>query len=115
MADTNIFKRGVIGLILIIGLIQDGDESAYSQQIEQLSLWCRCNNLQLNITKTVEMIVDFKKSPPCLPPLIINGCIVSSTESYKFLGTTICSDLKWESNVVSIIKKAQQKMFFLVG
>lgn len=96
----------------VIGLIRDGDESVYRQQVEQLSLWCKHNNLQLNISKTVEMVVDFKKSPSCLSPLIINSCIVSSTESYKFLGTAICSDLKWES-IIRITKKTQQRMYFL--
>ncbi|KAK3564065.1 hypothetical protein QTP86_007522 [Hemibagrus guttatus] len=44
----------------VIGLIQDGDESAYRQEIEQLAAWCSRNNLELNTLKTVEMIVDFR-------------------------------------------------------
>ncbi len=55
------------------------------------------NNLHLNIGKTVEMIINFTKSI-CFAPLNINGCIVSITDSYKFLGTTICSNLKWDNN-----------------
>ncbi|KAK2864559.1 hypothetical protein Q7C36_003713 [Tachysurus vachellii] len=31
----------------------------------------------------------------------------------EFLGTTISQDLKWECNINSIIKKAQQRMYFL--
>uniref|UniRef100_A0A8C1D980 Reverse transcriptase domain-containing protein n=1 Tax=Cyprinus carpio carpio TaxID=630221 RepID=A0A8C1D980_CYPCA len=42
----------------VIGLIQDGDESAYRQEVEQLAVWCSLNNLELNTLKTVEMIVD---------------------------------------------------------
>ena len=34
-------------------------------------------------------------------------------ESFRFLGTTIAQDLKWEQNICSLIKKAQQRMFFL--
>ncbi|KAI4882434.1 hypothetical protein NFI96_025329 [Prochilodus magdalenae] len=48
-----------------------------------------------------------------LPPLQINNTAVSMVESLKFLGTTISRDLKWEKNTISIIKKAQQRMFFL--
>ncbi|KAL0147893.1 hypothetical protein M9458_056814 [Cirrhinus mrigala] len=47
----------------VIGLIRDGDESAYRQEVEQLSLWCSRNNLELN---TVEMTVDFRRKPPAL-------------------------------------------------
>ncbi len=44
----------------LIGLIQDDDESAY----RQLAVWCSLNNLELNMLKTVEMIVDFRRTPP---------------------------------------------------
>ncbi len=52
----------------VIGLIQDGDESAYRQEVEQLAIWCSHNNLELNTLKIVEMIVDFRRNPPCTPP-----------------------------------------------
>ncbi len=47
----------------VIGLIKDGDESAYRQEVEQLAVWCSLNNLKLNTLKTVEMIVDFRRNP----------------------------------------------------
>ncbi|KAK3508499.1 hypothetical protein QTP70_031355 [Hemibagrus guttatus] len=54
----------------IIGLIQDGDESAYRQEVEQLAAWCSLNNLELNTLKTVEMILDdgLQEEHPCTPP-----------------------------------------------
>ncbi|KAF7711331.1 hypothetical protein HF521_000342, partial [Silurus meridionalis] len=97
----------------LIGLIQDGDESAYKQEVKQLVLWCSQNNLELNTLKTVEMIVDFRKHPSTLLPLTISNIPVSPVENFKFLGTTISQDLKWESNINSILKKAQQRMYFL--
>ncbi len=45
---------------------KDSDESVYRQQVEQLALWCSQNNLELNMLKTVEMTVDFRRSPPTL-------------------------------------------------
>ncbi len=55
----------------LIGLIQDGDESAYRQEVKELAVWCSLNNLELNTLKTVEMIVDFMRTPPALPTLTI--------------------------------------------
>ncbi len=52
----------------LIGLIQDGDESAYRHEVKELAVWCSLNNLELNTLKTVEMIVDFRRNPPP-PPL----------------------------------------------
>ncbi|XP_061127163.1 uncharacterized protein LOC133147084 isoform X3 [Syngnathus typhle] len=44
----------------LIGLIQDGDETAYRQEVERLVHWCSQNHLELNPLKTVEMTVDFR-------------------------------------------------------
>ncbi|XP_059825593.1 uncharacterized protein LOC132394009 isoform X2 [Hypanus sabinus] len=38
---------------------------------------------------------------------------ISIVENFRFLGTTISQDLKWEQNISSILKKAQQRMYFL--
>uniref|UniRef100_A0A673LUN5 Reverse transcriptase domain-containing protein n=1 Tax=Sinocyclocheilus rhinocerous TaxID=307959 RepID=A0A673LUN5_9TELE len=97
----------------LIGLIQDGDESAYRQEVEQLAVWCSLNNLELNTLKTVEMIMDFRRNPPALPPLTIMDSTVTAVESFRFLGTTISQDLKWDTHIDSIVKKAQQRLYFL--
>ncbi|KAK3508871.1 hypothetical protein QTP70_011009 [Hemibagrus guttatus] len=97
----------------VIGLIQDGDESAYRREVEQLAAWCSLNNLELNTLKTVEMIVDFRRNTPALPPLTIMNSTVPTVESFRFLGTTISQDLRWDTHIDSIIKKVQQTLYFL--
>ncbi|KAK3506587.1 hypothetical protein QTP70_010160, partial [Hemibagrus guttatus] len=97
----------------VIGLIQDGDESAYRQEIEQLAAWCSRNNLELNMLKTVEMIVDFRRNTPALPPLTIMNSTVPTVASFRFLGTTISQDLKWDTHIDATIKKAKQRLYFL--
>ncbi len=71
----------------LIGLIQDGDESAYRQEVKELAVWCSLNNLELNTLKPVEMIVDFRRNRPALPPLTIMNSTVTAVESFRFLGT----------------------------
>ncbi|XP_061632970.1 uncharacterized protein LOC133479688 [Phyllopteryx taeniolatus] len=96
----------------VIGLIKDGDESAYRQEAERLELWCGRHNLELNTLKTVEMIVDFRRHPsPQLP--LTSSCLVSTVETFMFLGITISQDLNWATNINSVLKKAQQRMYFL--
>ncbi|KAI2650743.1 putative RNA-directed DNA polymerase from transposon BS [Labeo rohita] len=97
----------------VIGLIRDGDESAYRQEVEQLSLWCSRNNLELNTLKTVEMMVDFRRKPPALTPLSIMNNTVAAVDSFRFLGTNISQDLKWDIHIDFIVKKAQQRLYFL--
>ncbi len=38
---------------------------------------------------------------------------VTALESFRFLGTTISHDLKWDTSIDSIVKKAQQRLYFL--
>ncbi len=57
-----------------------GDESAYRQEVKELAVWCSLNNLELNTLKTVEMIVNFRRNPPALPPLTIMNNTVAVFE-----------------------------------
>src|SRR4029434_516794 len=59
------------------------------------------------------MTVDFRRSPPALPLLTILNSTVLAVESFRFLGSTISRNLKWEPNINTIIRKAQQRMYFL--
>lgn len=43
----------------------------------------------------------------------LNDSLVSTVESFCFLGTIIVQDLKWELNIYYLIKTAQQRMYFL--
>ena len=98
----------------VIGLIKNSDESEYRDQVNKLISWCNDNNMELNVNKTKEMIVDFrrkKSSPPS--PLVIDGRTVELVQHFKFLGSTISSNLKLELNVVNIVQNVQQRQYLL--
>ena len=81
--------------------------------VERLAGWCSENDLELNVSKTKEMVFDFRKKNTPLVPLTIAGEVVEEVRSFKFLGTTISSDLKWDENFSSAIKKAHQRLYLL--
>ena len=97
----------------IVGFIQLNNETTYRDQVDRLVGWCDENNLELNVDKTKEIIVDFRKSKVDHVPLNILGKEVEIVDTFKFLGSLISNDLKWEKNVDHIAKKAQQRLFFL--
>ena len=43
----------------VVGLITDKDETAYREEVRELAVWCKDNNL--NVIKTREMLVDYRK------------------------------------------------------
>ncbi|KAK2188224.1 hypothetical protein NP493_139g01016 [Ridgeia piscesae] len=59
------------------------------------------------------MIVDFRRKKSSPSPLVIDGRTVDFVQHFKFLCSTISSNLKWELNVVNIVKKAQQRLYLL--
>ena len=93
----------------MVGLITNNDETAYSKEMRALGVWCQGNNLSLNVNKTKEMIVDFRKQQREHPPIHINRTVVEKVESFKFLGVHITDKLKWSTHTDSVVKKVQQR------
>lgn len=63
-----------------------GDESADKREIEHVVEWCSYNKHLLLISKTKEIIIDFKKgkSGDCTT-VFTNGSVVKRFSSFKFL------------------------------
>ena len=97
----------------VVGLITNNDETAYREEVRALRVWCQENNLTLNINKTKEMIVGFRKQQREHPPIHIDGTVVEKVESFKFLGVHITDKLKWSTHTDSVVKKEQQRLFNL--
>ena len=97
----------------VVELISGGDESAYQAQVEHLTAWCRINNLLLNTSKTKELIVDFRKKKTDIQPLHTSGECVERVTDFRFFGVHISEDLTWGTNMAELVKKAQQRLYFL--
>ncbi len=50
------------------------------------SLWCSENNLSLNVEKTKEIVVDFRRVHTQHAPLTINGATVDRVEQHQVPG-----------------------------
>ncbi|KAM9817931.1 uncharacterized protein ACBT44_008375 [Syngnathus typhle] len=97
----------------LVGLITKGDETQYRLEVDLLTTWCRDNNLLLNVDKTKEIVVDFRKGHTQHLPLTIDGAVVERVSSAKFLGVHISEDLSWSTNTASLTKKARRRLYFL--
>ena len=89
----------------VIGLISDDDESAYRDDVKQLVSWCASNDLVLNVSKTKEIVVDFRKSKSVPSTLIVNNSEVEIVDSFKFVGIHITSNLSWSLHARYMCKK----------
>ena len=94
------------------GLIHE-DDSSYREAVEELTEWCDRNYLELNVTKTKELVINFRRAKVNMDQIIIRGQPVEIVTNYKYLGTIIDNKLDWSPNIEACCKKANQRMYFL--
>ena len=67
-----------------------------------------------SMSKTKEVIVDYKKRRAEQAPINIDGAVVEQVESFKFLRVHITNDLSWSKHNKTVLKRAQQNLFPLM-
>jgi hypothetical protein len=72
----------------VVGLITDNDETA-NREVRELAVWCQDNNLTLNVSKTKELIVDYRKRRAEQPLINNDGAVVERVESFTVLGVHV--------------------------
>ena len=94
---------------------QQSSLTSYTRCVDMFASWCCDNFLQLNITKTKELLFDFSKRSEftSVTPIKINNEAIETVHKYKYLGTIIDDKLNWVSNGKRIYAKAQQRLYFL--
>jgi hypothetical protein len=73
----------------LVGLIVNDDSSYYISQVQSFVEYCESNYLELNVTKTKELVIDYKQNKSSNDPVIIHGSETQRTRSYKYLGMVI--------------------------
>ncbi len=70
------------------------------------------HKMKLNPKKCKEMLINFLHNPNfLLRPIQIGNNIIERVATYKSLGVILSSDLKWNSHIEYIVKKANKKLY----
>ena len=69
--------------------------------------------MQINVSKSKYMIVNFSNKYQFNTRLNIDGHSLEQVRSTKLLGVTINDDLSWHENTQDIIKKANKRLMLL--
>lgn len=65
------------------------------------------------MAKTKEMPVGFRGRAHAPLPIINGGETVELVTAIKYLALYLTSDLTWAENTASVVKKAQQRLYFM--
>ena len=96
----------------LLSLLQ-GAESNHGCALPDFVQWCDDNLLDLNVSKTKELVIDFRTKKPDPVASSIHGEDVQIVDTYKYLGTVFDSHLKFDKNTESLVKRGQQKVYLL--
>ena len=81
--------------------------------VRDLAVWCQDNNLSLNVSKTKEIIVDYRKRRAEHAPIHIDEAVVERVESFKLICVHIPNKLSWSKHTKKVVKRARQHLFHL--
>ena len=82
-------------------------------QISRFVSWCNDHSLQLNVSKTKEIIFDFRKNQDGHDAVEIDGQVVERVEEYKYLGVTVNERLDWSEHASNVLSKIDQRLYFV--
>ena len=95
------------------GFISNNDETMYREEVANIEQWCDKNDLEWNVPKTKEMIIDFRRNEDPPPPLVVKGEVVERVDLFRFLGLMVSNKLTWEEQCDALLKRARQRIYFL--
>lgn len=93
-----------------------GPSQHHGPVLQEFIEWCDSSKLELNVSKTKEMVVTFSSRQRDLAAAVtttIHGKPVEVVEEYKYLGTIFDNLLKFSANTEEILRKCHQRMYLL--
>jgi hypothetical protein len=122
-------KFGPIGFIILINdlladlkfmddstMIETLDNiegSILQERLDTVQNWCDENKMKLNAGKTAELRISFRKRQTNWKPINIDSKEIEPVTKAKLLGFIINDKLDWSDHIASILKKANQRLFFI--
>ena len=96
----------------LLTFLVDG-ENGHGNALSDFVQWCDDNFLDMNVSKTEEMLFDFRCKKGHFEHSMIHDEPVVIVNTYKYLGTIFDSQLKWDKNTDVIVKRGQQRLCLL--
>ena len=98
----------------MLALLSDfASYQSYLSSVVRFSSWCSNNFLHLNVSKTKEMCIDFRRNRTVISPIVINGEPVEQVDSFKYLGVILDEIFSFTEHVTAVQKKSQQRLHVL--
>jgi hypothetical protein len=95
---------------LLTTQLTNNDDTFYREEVRDLAVWCQDNNLSLNVSKTKELIMDYRKRRTEQAPINIDRAEVELVESFKYFGVHITNKLSRSKHTKTVVKSARKHL-----
>ena len=95
---------------VLTGMVLNDNFINYTQVVISFVNWWDSNHPILNVTKTKEMVIDFRKQTKVPDLIVIKENDVERVETFKYLGVVLANKLTWKQNTDSIVKKTKPRL-----
>ena len=107
----NIFLIQFSDDIAVVSLLFGG-QNDHGPAVSDSVNWCDDSYLCLNVSKTKDLCIDFRRKGTQLDPTVIRSETVESVDHYEYLGTTIDYNHTFSKKCDIIFRKGQQRLQF---
>ena len=80
-------------------IVPRGAQGEIQSAVSVVKNWSCEQNMQLNVDKCKELIIDFKKNKHAFSPIVVGGNELSVINSARIQGVSISYDFKWNEQV----------------
>ena len=96
-------------ILLFKPIDNESDLNDFHRDLQAISDWILHHGLRLNHTKTQFLPISRSRNQPT-PSLTLNGYIIPSTTSVKYLGVTISHNLTWSHHINDICRTTKRQL-----
>ena len=93
--------------------IMKGESSNMQKILDSVQNWSDTNKMKLNAKKTKDMWICFGKSISQPPNLYIGDDMIERVDTFKLLGVSCQSNMKWNSHIKEITRKGNKRLHHL--
>ena len=99
--------------ISVSEIVERGRESELQVAVDDLATQSSREGFQLSETKCKDFRIGFSNTTSDFDPIVLNGKPLEIVTSAKLLGLNLTSDLKWNTHISELIRKASHRLYFL--
>ena len=110
---TNIPLIKFVDDVTAVESVNPGACSHMQTVLDQITHWSDANFMEINTKKSKQMFFGIASSRNQQPLLVLGNDTIDTVPSFKLLGVTISSDLRWDEHTDVICAKASKRLHYL--